>query len=492
LNEETLDLMDNKANADRFIKENRNKIIQQYRLKYHLMGEYGWINDPNGLIQYNGVYHAFYQHNPYDSVWGPMFWGHATSKDLLKWEYAPLALAPDCEYDRDGCFSGSAIEKDGKLFLMYTGNEFTGADKGKDYKQVQCIAYSEDGIEFKKIDQNPVIDGALIPPDSSSVDFRDPGLFKLGDHYYVLIGTNDGVNKGQILLYESSNLVDWKYIGIIAKGNESMGNNWECPCMFQLADKNVLIISPQNMGIHKDLENINTSIYMIGSLDIRGGKFQFDEYFLLDYGFDFYAPQAFCDSKDRIVMIGWMNTWNVPTPTQTKKHNWAGAMTVPREIVLQGDKLAFRPVDEIESHRCNEFVLRDIHLDKEMELDTYGDCYELKVIFNAQNASEFGLKLRTGLGEETLLSYNQESGLFKFNRDKSGIGPGGERRVVTDLVENKLILRVLVDKCSVEVFINDGEKVMTGLIFPSDESLGIRVFSKGESMIEFLGKWDII
>lgn len=483
--------MDIIKEADRFIKENKHKLNHQYRLKYHLMGEYGWINDPNGLIQYKGAYHAFYQHNPYDSVWGPMYWGHAISKDLVHWSYLPLALAPDCEYDKDGCFSGSAVEKDGRLYLMYTGNVFTGANRQRDLKQVQCIAYSDDGIEFKKIPENPVIDSRLIPAGSSTIDFRDPRVFKRGNSYYSLIGTNDGIGRGQVLLYQSKDLIDWKYIGIMAKGNKDLGDNWECPDMFRLDGRDVLVVSPQNVSTDKHFSNSNASIYMIGDFDIESAKFQYNDFSLFDYGFDFYAPQSFCDNKNRRIVMGWMNTWNVPTPTQIYKHNWAGAMTIPRETALSGDRLVFKPVDEIKNYRSNEFILKNFKICGEKQIDIYGDCYEMKVIFNAGNAAEFGLKLRVGREEETLLSYNRESGIFRFNRDKSGSGVGGERRVLTGLVDNRLILRILVDKCSVEVFINNGEKVMTGLIFPGEESLGIKAFAKEDATIEFLGKWDI-
>ncbi|MBJ8192211.1 glycoside hydrolase family 32 protein, partial [Bacillus cereus] len=111
--------------ADQFISQSKHMLRPDYRLNYHLMAEFGWMNDPNGFIQYNGQYHLFYQHYPYKSVWGPMHWGHAVSRDLMKWDYLPIALAPDGEFDQDGCFSGSAIEQDGKLVLMYTGHVVT-------------------------------------------------------------------------------------------------------------------------------------------------------------------------------------------------------------------------------------------------------------------------------------------------------------------------------------------------------------------------------
>lgn len=483
--------MDIKEKANRYIIENKDKINKQFRLKYHLMGECGWINDPNGLIQYNGDYHAFFQYNPYDSEWGNIHWGHAISKDLIKWRHMPIALGPDSPYDQDGCFSGSAIEKDGKLFLVYTGNVFIGPDKKKDYKQTQCLAISEDGVVFHKYSKNPIIGSDLIPIGSSTSDFRDPRVFKKGDKYFIIIGTNDGHYRGQVLLYESGDMFEWKYKGVLAKGDELMGSNWECPDLFEIGNQDILIVSPENCNIVNGFENSNSSVYMTGKFKPDKSVFDIYDTHLIDCGFDFYAPQTFKDDKQRRIIMGWMHTWNIPTPTQTEKHNWAGAMTFPREIKFVDNKFLFNPVDEIKNYRCNRYYLSDAKINGEKVLESFGDCYELQVVINANDSAEFGLKLRTGFDEETVLSYKRDGRLFIFDREKSGSGPGGIRKTAIELIDNRLYLRILVDTCSVEVFVNNGEKVMTGLIFPSKESTGIKVFSKGICIIETLSKWDI-
>ena len=481
-----------KDKADQYIKENKHKIKNQYRLNYHLMGEYGWINDPNGFIQYKDNYHLFYQHNPYESVWGPMHWGHAVSKDLIKWDYLPIALAPDEEFDKDGCFSGSAIEKDDKLYVMYTGHVNTGPNAKEDYKQLQCLAYSQDGIDFTKIKENPVIDSYQVPENSSKKDIRDPKTYKVGDYYYTFLGSNDKCEDGQVLMYKSSDLVNWEFVNVIAKSHGKLGENWECPDLFSLKDKDVLIISPQYLKA-KDagFTNIYSCVYMIGSLDYNVGKFEFDDFSPVDYGFNFYAPQTTIDNKGRRIMIGWMTMWEKEYPTHSNGHNWAGAMTIPREIILKDNRLYFKPVDEIEKYRKNEFALNNIELNGEKIFDTYGDSYELEIIYDAKESDEFGLKLRVNEQEEAVLSYKKRDRQFVFNIDKSGIGQKGERRTEVDLINNKLKLRIFVDKCSVEVFINEGEKVMTSLIYPSEAAVGIKAFSKGECNIEFLKKWDI-
>ena len=170
--------------ANRFIEENKHLVNTQYKPEEHFSAEIGWINDPNGFVYFRGEYHLFYQFYPYDSVWGPMHWGHAKSKDLITWEHLPVALAPDQDYDRNGCFSGSAIVKDDRLWLMYTGHieEETGV------RQVQNMAFSDDGIHFEKIEQNPVATGADLPDELIAADFRDPKLFEKDGRYYSVVG----------------------------------------------------------------------------------------------------------------------------------------------------------------------------------------------------------------------------------------------------------------------------------------------------------------
>ena len=253
-----------KEEANQYIKKNKHNVNNEYRLNYHLMGEYGWINDPNGFIQYKDMYHLFYQYYPYESVWGPMHWGHSISKDLVKWDYLPVALAPDEDFDRDGCFSGSAIEKDDKLYLMYTGHVHTGPNIKEDYKQLQCLAYSQDGIDFIKL-KNPVIDSYQVPENSSKKDIRDPKTYKVGDYYYTFLGSNDNCENGQVLMYKSSDLINWEFVNIIAKGNGELGENWECPDLFSLQSKDVLIVSPQYLKANKaDFTNIKSSKYCYG------------------------------------------------------------------------------------------------------------------------------------------------------------------------------------------------------------------------------------
>ncbi|RCW44854.1 glycoside hydrolase family 32 protein [Paenibacillus prosopidis] len=480
-----------RENADKFVESRKYLLNGEYRLRYHLMSEFGWMNDPNGFVYYNGEYHMFYQHYPYQPVWGPMHWGHAVSRDLIEWKHLPVALAPDQEYDRDGCFSGSAIEKDGMLYLMYTGHIVTGPDKDLHYIQNQNIAVSDDGVHFQKLACNPVIRPEQIPADVSQKDFRDPKVFERDGVYYAVLGSNDGMGSGLLLMYRSDDLLNWTFVNEIARSDGYMGDNWECPDLFELEGHDVLMLSPQRMPAQgDDFQNLHSTAYMIGRLDTVQGRFLYDQYEQIDCGFDFYAPQTTIDDKGRRIVIGWMETWETEIPTQLG-HYWAGAMSLPREVVMQGDKLFFKPIEEMANYRHIGYEASNILLDGERDLGVSGDCYELEVVFRADQAEEFGLKLRVSGDEETVLSYSAADGRFLFNRDKAGIGLGGERRTKVELKEGLLELRIFVDKSSVEVFIQGGAKVMTGRIYPGAQSLGIKAYAKGSCSIVSFKKWDM-
>ena len=257
----------------------REGVNNRYRLGYHIMAPANWINDPNGLVQYKGEYHVFYQHHPYDENWGPMHWGHVKSKDLVHWEHLPIALAPGDACDTNGCFSGSAVDNDGELTLIYTGHHYV--DKEKDlFYQNQNLAVSTDGLTFHKIAENPVIPK---PPTDSSHHFRDPKVWKHKDSWYMVVGNSTKENVGRVILYRSPDLRKWSYIGVLAQGNEKLGFMWECPDFFELDGKYVLMISPQ--GIKKDgdlYNNLFQTGYLIGDYNYETNEFMHGSFNELD------------------------------------------------------------------------------------------------------------------------------------------------------------------------------------------------------------------
>ena len=271
------------------------QIKEEERPAFHITPYVGWMNDPNGFSYYKGEYHLFYQYNPYSTHWDSMHWGHVVSKDLLHWNYVPTALAPDEDYDKFGCFSGSAIElEDGRQLLMYTSVNQEKLEDGtvRDI-QTQAVAVG-DGKDYKKYEKNPVLTAKDLPEGASKVDFRDPKIWKGKDgNFYCVIGSRPADGSGQILLYRSENGFDWKFVSILAKNKKRFGKMWECPDFFELDGKHVLLTSPQDM-LPEGLEyhNGNGTLCIIGEMD--QDKYTLKEQFAqsVDYGIDFYAMQT--------------------------------------------------------------------------------------------------------------------------------------------------------------------------------------------------------
>ncbi len=292
------------------------------RLRYHFEPQKGWINDPNGLIYYKGKYHAFFQHYPYAPHWGQMHWGHAVSGDLVHWEELPIALYPDQPYeDTGGCFSGSAVEKDGDLYLIYTS-------VSRAFGQTQSVAVSHDGLHFEKYAKNPVIDHF---PAEASCDFRDPKVTWMhGAYYMVTASGKDGV--GKILLYRSADLFTWEYLGVLLEGIE-FGGVLECPDFFPFAGKYLLLFS--QMG-----RNTKSTMFVYGDFD--GRQFTPVSYHTPQIGPHFYAPQTFLDEKGRRILIGWLHNKNEALNGDA---DYAGAFTIPCELQMRQGKLCMFPVE---------------------------------------------------------------------------------------------------------------------------------------------------
>jgi len=461
---------------------------------YHIAPPSGWMNDPNGFIYYKGAYHLFYQYHPHSPKWGPMHWGHVKSLDLAVWAHQPIALAPGEEYDRDGCFSGSAIEHDGKLYLLYTGNQWTGPNQDTDLKQEQNLAVSEDGVSFEKWPGNPVLPAAP-EGDIHPHHFRDPKVWRQGGLYYCVLGSRTRDHHGQALLYRSADLQQWEFVRVTATSNGKLGYMWECPDFFQLGGQDILIFSPQGVEPegHK-YHNLHQAGYLAGKLNLETGELTHGDFQLLDHGFDFYAPQTTVTPDGRRMMIAWMAMWESPMPEQER--GWAGAMTLPRELTLHEDGLHTRPAAELIWLRGEATEYADVLLPHaEVELSgVEGDCYELEVVIAAGSARTFGLKVRAGTPgqEETWIGYDQESGMLFLDREHSGSGPGGKREVPVALIDGCLHLRIFVDRSSVELFAQDGRYAMSARVYPDEASRGVRFYATGgdASLVE-VRKWEL-
>lgn len=480
--------------AEEALAKTKETMNQRYRLGYHIMAPANWINDPNGLVQFNGEYHVFYQHHPYDENWGPMHWGHVKSKDLVHWEHSPVALAPGDACDVDGCFSGSAVDNNGELTLIYTGHHYINKEQDLFY-QNQNIAVSRDGITFEKVGENPVI---AEPPADSAHHFRDPKVWKHNDMWYMILGNATKEKVGRVILYRSADLRKWEYVGVLAQSDGTLGYMWECPDFFELDGKYVLMISPQ--GIEADGDDYNNLFqtgYLVGDYDYDTNEFVHGSFIELDYGHDFYAVQTLLDSKGRRIAIGWMDMWEANMPT--KADGWCGALTLPREVTLgSNNKILMNPVKEISLLRESEHhVYKSKSISGDYLVETKDDLLEVKAVFDLTNttATAVGLKIRGLNDEETVLTYHLAQQKLILDCSKTGKVEDGIRKATLE-ANDLLTLRIFIDRSSIEVFANNGQATMTSRIYPREERLGVELFARNgdnnsEVLVKELTYWNL-
>ncbi len=500
-----------------------------YRPRYHISVPFGWANDPNGIIRYRGKVHLFYQYYPHKPEWGPMHWNHAVTEDFIHWQQRPVALVPDQPYEAVcGCCSGSAVEKDGKLCLMYTA--------AQPMMQRQCIAVSEDGDHFVKHPDNPILTAELLSPEIYEEDFRDPHIIRHDGKFYMIAGiryleggartepaprnqresTNprqpEPAHKkegwGNLCLLKSDDLLQWQYIGHMLYPQPELSADfyrldgvYECPDYFVTdSGEEVLMTSPQFLpGAGHLYQNIHSVIYMLGHLDFETGRFQVRAVGEVDSGFDFYAAQTLKMPDGRVVMVAWKEMWDRSYPTRTEE--WAGTYTLPRELTVEGDRLIQKPVREIAACRhsavCVDKAVAD---DREITVPgVSGNVIELRFTLIPGQADRSGVKLFCGKDCETLVYYDRSSGLMVFDRKNAGTALSGreanvDRRVCELGQREQIALDLFLDVSSLELFVDGGVHTMTGNVYPDPEKAqGIRFFAEGGSA-EFLDieKYEIV
>lgn len=310
----------------------------------HLRAPENWINDPNGFIYYKGKYHLFYQYFPYAPVWGTMHWGHAVSDDMIHWKHLGVALFPTKEYDANGIFSGSAIEKDGKMHLYYTAVKYNGLEKenihhsatGLD-EQSQAMIISENGYDFDNFNAKkhiiPIIEDTSI---GDPHDCRDPKVWYEDGKYYMVLASTHKKEEGVLLLYVSDDAVSWNYHGRLQ--DKRFGYILECPDIFEVDGNRVLICSP--MGVYKDTEYPeNQATMQIMDCDIKQGEVRFSDKDgkLFDYGMDLYAPQSTLDEEGRRTVIGWARMPEAKRFDDGKA--WNGVMSLPRVVNVKDGQI---------------------------------------------------------------------------------------------------------------------------------------------------------
>lgn len=499
---------------------------------YHLTGATGWINDPNGFSYYKGEYHLFFQYHPYSLDWGPMHWGHAKTKDFIKWDFLPCAMAPDSEYDAFGCFSGSAIETpDGKHLLMYTGVKEVGpraANGQPDIIQQQCIAIG-DGVNYEKYTENPVITSADIPEGCSIVDFRDPKIWREDDTYFCVVGNRPADGSGCILLYESKDAYHWTFNCVLDASHNELGKMWECPDFFELDGKWVLITDPQEMEADgREFHPGNISMVLLGERtsdvtpatpELHSIGFKRESAQMTDYGTDFYAPQTVLTPDGRRIMTTWMQNWNT-TACKMPHTRFCGQMTIPRELHIRDGQFVQNPVREIENYykRFEHFeeVLVEGNLPGQKEIEYPGDdgimdvysssditsCRDLwdnkEIMLSGVEGKIFDLTISVRPAAEDLynsfrvrvgndgkhfatVEYHPKRNTLRVDRTfcSGGYDIIHTREFFVADKGGAIKLRILMDKNCIEVFANDGEQVASFLLYGEHIGRGITFAAEG-------------
>lgn len=430
--------------VEAYIDSKRPEINQRYRLHYHVAAPVGWINDPNGFTYYKSEYHLFYQYYPYDSVWGPMHWGHVASRDLVHWRYLPTALVPE----KEQCFSGSAVVDGDTMILMYTGHVNLDAEPWAN--ETQYIAYSNDGITFQKYERNPVISAAP----NNSPDFRDPKAWKHGDYWYVVIGSKTDDQRGRVLLYRSPDMINWEFLNVLAESNGD-SYMYECPDFFELDGKHILLMSPQGMEPQGDrYKNLHQTGYIIGSFNYDTFEFTHEVGFQeIDYGHDFYAAQTM-EAFGRRVLVGWFNMWEQPHPEE--EDGWAGAMTLVRELKLVDNRITMWPVKDMIQLRDEIKMVGVLQPNQELR---FGKTAEIVVFLDLAQKMEIQIEGTTG-GQKAWLRWEPDVGKVVVDR-----GSGDIRQVEWTPIRSKH-WRIFLDASSMELFCGEGEVVFSSRVYP--------------------------
>lgn len=464
---------------------------EPFRPKFHFSPPANWMNDPNGMVYWDGEYHLFYQYFPDSTVWGPMHWGHAVSRDLVHWENLPVALAPD---SLGYIFSGSAVmdldntsglgsKENPAMVALYTYHDPIGEKKGTIDFQTQGLAYSQDkGRTWTKYADNPVLKNPGIR------DFRDPKV----TWYEPANGPGKWIMalaaQDRIQFYSSPNLLDWSLESEFNPEWAAYGGVWECPDLFPIQsdsgkDKWALLVSINPGGP----QGGSATQYFVGDFDGKNFNPDTDRTLWLDHGADNYAGVTWSnipESDGRRLFIGWMSNWQYAQIVPT--HPWRSAMTLPRNLVLlekDGNlRLHSRPAQEIESLRVKSVAISGQQITIEEPLS------ELELV---PQAADFQIIISNQAGESVKLGKEGDS--FFFDRSASGKTDfhadfGNVQQMPLEGIQFQS-LRIFIDRSSIEVFVNGGERVMTELVFPNKPYTQLRLEGfPGDQKIHYLSR----
>jgi len=479
-------LLAHRASANPTSELARRLAADPQRPRYHFLSPAHWMNDPDGPIYHGGRYHMFYQYNPNGAFWGTMHWGHAVSRDMVRWKHLPVAMAPTPRGpDKDGVFSGCAVINKGVPTFVYTGVS----------PEVQCLATSDDEmLVWKKDPRNPVI--ASPPKGLKVTGFRDPCVWREDGLWHMVIGSGFKGVGGTALLYTSADLVNWEYHHPLLTGEMgpqgradnpvASGEMWECPDFFPLGDKHVLIVSTQD-----------TTPYFIGTSGER--KLHSEREGQTDFG-AYYAPRSMLDAAGRRILWGWIRERR--TDAAQRAAGWSGAISLPRVLTLgdAGD-LRISPLPELAMLRANKRSFQNLRVaadEATLLKGVSGDCLEIAAEFAPGDAWEVGLRVRCApdAAEETIVLYDWKNQQLRVDCEKSSLDAETDRAAISGKMSlasgEPLKLRIYTDASVIEVFAND-RACLTARVYPTRaDSLGVGLIARGgAAQLRSLDVWKI-
>ena len=440
-----------------------------HRPSWHIAPPQGLLNDPNGFIYHQGQYHLFYQWYPYACEHKDKYWAHLTSKDLLHWQWQPVALTPSDWYDSHGVFSGHALSQGDELMLFYTGN--VRIDEQRDRHTTQCVATSTDGINFTK--QGPVV--PELPP-GVTPHCRDPKVIRHNDRWLMLLGAQREDEIGRLAIYQSQDLKSWSFLALCGDELGDFGYMWECPDFFTLAEQDFIVIGPQGIKSPSEHHHVPHHNGIVkAQLDVDG-RAQLSDFQHLDHGFDFYAPQSLQTPDGRRVMTAWMGLPDeVDHPSCD--NGWLHQLTTFRELSYVNGKLLQTPIKELEKLRKESVTIGQ----DETAYDLKSKAFELKVTM------EWGSTLRLHQSAQGYCEIRLDKAAKTLFLDRANtlIREGDSVRELALPDCDSVQLQILSDNSSLEIFINNGEAVMSARVFTDKEATQI----SREGEVEIVDCW---
>ena len=459
--------------------QNEALFHEQYRPQYHFTPQKYWTNDPNGLVFQNGVYHLFFQYNPFENKWGHMSWGHATSTDLIHWAELPVAIL---EENGKMIFSGSAVldqnnttgfsdkKNSQPLVAIYTSHT--------DTLQAQHLAYSNDnGNTWKKYPNNPVLN-------LNKKDFRDPNVFWYEPGKYWIMAVSQPVEQ-QISFYKSVNLKNWEHLSEFGPAGDLSGV-WECPDLMQvpivgeMGKTKWVLFTSQN----------STMQYFVGDFDgvhFLENKPNYSTH-KQDYGTDYYAAVAYHNTNAKQpISIGWVNNWEYANEIPTKP--WKGAMSIPRKLsvknINQDWVLIQEPITALNKLRSSQQIIANISVTEAKTLKQKGNSFEMEVDLYPSLKGTSGVKLAVGENRYFMIGYDSNKEKLFIDRTNTGNGFSKKFSSISrseaslKTIDGRIHLQIFFDESIVEIYAADGMVVFTAQVFPEKNDTGIILFSDG-------------